>query len=70
VVGRAYSHYLADVRLGWQGMLETLQADARQVQKGWGISHLYLELGKYSEQVARYLETLSQDAVRMILSAI
>jgi hypothetical protein len=69
-VDRAYSHYLADVRFGWQGMpfLEALQADAHQAQKGWGISHLYLELGEYSEQVARYLETFSQDAVRVLLS--
>jgi len=69
-VDRAYSHYLADVRLGWQGMpfLEALQADADQAQKGWGISHLYVELGEYSEQVARYLETFSQDAVTVLLS--
>ena len=68
-VDRAYSHYLADVRLGWQGMpfLEALQADADQLQKGWGISHLYLELGEYSEQVARYLETFGQDAVTVLL---
>ena len=39
---RAYSHYLADVRVGWQGMLclAALQADAHQAQKGLGISHL------------------------------
>ena len=44
-VDQAYSHYVADVRFGWQGMpfLKTLQADAHQAQKGMGISHLYLE---------------------------
>ena len=47
---------------------ETRQADAQQVQKGWGLSHLYLELGEYSEQVARYLETFSQDAITVLLS--
>jgi len=68
-VERAYSHYLAEVRLGWQGMpfLEALQADAHQAQKGWGISRFYLELGEYSEQVARYLETFGQDAVTVLL---
>ncbi|CAN5889279.1 sulfotransferase [soil metagenome] len=68
-VDRAYSHYLAEVRLGWQEMpfLEALQADAHQAQKGWGISRFYLELGEYSEQVARYLETFGQDAVTVLL---
>jgi len=48
--------------------LETLQADVHHAQKGWGISGLCLELGEYSEQVARYLETFSQDAVTVLLS--
>jgi len=65
-VERAYSHYLAEVRLGWQGMpfLEALQADAHQAQKGWGISRLYLELGEYSEQVARYFKIFGRDGSR------
>jgi len=32
------------------------------------MSHLYLELGECSEQVARYLETFGQDGVTVLLS--
>jgi hypothetical protein len=35
--------------------------------KGWGISHLYVEVGMYSEQVKRYIETFPESQRRIYL---
>lgn len=56
-VDRAYSHYLMDVRGGYQKLpfYEAIRQDYDKAQKGWGVSHLYVELGLYHEQLRRYL---------------
>ncbi|MEO1510122.1 MAG: sulfotransferase, partial [Cyanobacteria bacterium J06633_23] len=36
--------------------LQALQADLSSQSVGWGVSPLYVALGKYSEQVQRYLD--------------
>jgi Sulfotransferase domain len=69
-IERAYSHYLADVRydrvrLPFSGAL--LQ-DAAREKKVWGVSRLYVEMGRYASQVSRYLEAFSPDCVRVYLS--
>ncbi len=55
-VERAFSHYLMDLKLGVQSLpfLEAVEADEKRKEKGWGVSHLYLELGFYGEQLERY----------------
>ena len=64
-VGRAYSHYLNDVREGTEKrpFFEAVVEDYEQQDKGWGVSHLYTELGFYGKQVERYLSTFSPDNV-------
>ncbi len=68
-VERAFSHYLMDVRQGVVkgGFLEELKKDFEDEKKGWGISHLYVELGFYHEQIARYKECFSEDNIKIIL---
>ena len=66
-VGRAYSHYLNDVREGTEKrpFFEAVVEDYEQQPKGWGVSHLYTELGFYGEQVERYFSTFSPDNVHI-----
>ena len=57
-VDRAYSHYLNDVREGMErrSFLDALAAEQRDGPGGWGVSSLYIDCGRYAEQVARYLD--------------
>ena len=56
-VGRAYSHYLNDVREGTEKrpFLQAVTEDYEQRNKGWGVSYLYVDLGLYCHQVEKYL---------------
>jgi hypothetical protein len=65
---RAYSHYLNDVREGIEKrpFLQALEEDYARARKGWGISHLYVELGLYAEQVRRYLAAFSKKNVLVL----
>ncbi|WP_181833169.1 sulfotransferase family protein [Bacillus taeanensis] len=68
-IERAYSHYLMDFRQGVQtkSFYEALKEDYSKKEKGWGVSHLYVELGLYYEQVKRYLETFGDDQIKVLL---
>lgn len=67
-VDRAFSHYLADARYGIQRrpFHQALQQDYAGRTKGWGISHLYVELGLYCAQVSRYLERFGRENVLVL----
>jgi hypothetical protein len=68
-VERAQSHYLMDVREGVQDrpFYEAIEEDWNRSRKGWGISHLYVELGLYADQVKRYLTTFGSDQVLILM---
>ena len=69
-IERAYSHYLMDVRSGLvsgKSFLKTVLEDFKRESKGWGISHLYIDLGLYYEQVKRYLDIFPKENVKIIL---
>lgn len=69
-VRRAYSHYLMNLRDGWEGTHEFMNAirrDYSQKNKGWGKSHLYVELGLYFEQVKRYLDVFPKEQIKILL---
>jgi hypothetical protein len=66
---RAYSHYLANIRDG-RAILpfrKELEADMAKPQKGWGKSHLYLELGMYSDQIKRYKALFTPDQLKILV---
>lgn len=67
-VSRAFSHYLMDVREGMEArpFLRALQEDYAIHKKGWGISHLYVELGMYCEQISRYLDRFGRESVLVL----
>ena len=69
-VERAYSHYLMNVRDLWDydsGFINALERDFASSKKGWGKSHLYVELGLYFEQVSRYLKRFPESQVKICL---
>lgn len=68
-VSRAYSHYLNDVREGIERrtFADALREDLATEPKGWGVSSLYVELGLYCEQVARYLRRFPRENVLVLL---
>ena len=69
-IERAYSHYLMNLRGGItsnKNFLDEVIQDFNKKHKGWGISHLYIDLGLYYEQVKRYLDTFPKENVKIIL---
>lgn len=69
-VERAYSHYLMNLKEGRtseKDFIKEVLADFNKSYKGWGISHLYIELGLYYEQVKRYLELFPRQNIKIIL---
>jgi hypothetical protein len=68
-VARAYSHYLMDLREGWANLpfYNAVRQDWENLEKGYGISRLYVELGLYSNQVKTYLNAFGPKAVHIVL---
>ena len=69
-VERAYSHYLMNIRDLWDydsSFINALERDFASSEKGWGKSHLYVELGLYFEQVGRYLKRFPESQVKIFL---
>jgi len=66
-VDRAFSHYLMDLRIGYEteDFMTALKKDMTRSLKGWGISNLYVEAGMYSEQVNRYIEIFPESQRRI-----
>jgi hypothetical protein len=66
---RAHSHYLMDVREGVQDQhfYKAIEQDWYRSGKGWGRSHLYVELGLYAEQVDRYITTFGPEQVLILM---
>ena len=67
-VERAFSHYLMEVGSGSEPLSfhDALQSNARQSDGTWGVGRHYLQMGRYSEQIQRYLDTFGDDRVRVI----
>ena len=64
-ITRAFSHYLMNVGSQYKqiSFKEELENDLKKNTKGWGISHIYLELGSYHEQVKRYIDNFPPENV-------
>jgi len=69
-VERLYSQFLMNLKLGKiaeKNLLKEIEADQQKKVKGWGVSHLYLEVGNYYEQVKRYFDIFPPAQIRVIL---
>src|SRR6185295_6635753 len=68
-VDRAFSHYLMDLRIGYEteNFMAAVKKDMARNPKGWGISNLYVEIGMYYEQVKRYIEIFPERQRRIYI---
>lgn len=69
-IDRLFSQYLMNLKLGkiiTKDLLQEIQNDQNKKDKGWGVSHLYLEVGKYYSQVKKYFDMFSRNQVHVIL---
>jgi Sulfotransferase domain len=69
-IERAYSQFLFDLKYGYENNLDfhsAVKQDYYRERKGWGTSHMYVELGMYSEQVKRYLAHFEGDKVKIMI---
>jgi len=69
-IERAFSHWLMDLRSGIaieSSFIGAVLEDYSQAKKGWGVSHLYIELGLYYKQVKRYIDRFPKDNVIILL---
>jgi hypothetical protein len=68
-VRRAWSQYVMNLREGKtmeRDFLKEVFADAALAETGWGINHQYLALGRYAEQVERYLALFPRENVHVL----
>lgn len=68
-VERLYSQFLMNLKLGKiveKDLRKEIAADQAKAVKGWGVSHLYLEVGMYYEQVKRYLDIFPRQQVKIL----
>ena len=69
-VERLYSQFLMNLKLGKikeKDLLKEIEADQQKQKKGWGVSHLYLEIGNYFDQVKRYYDLFRREQIKVIL---
>lgn len=68
-IERAFSHYLMDLNAGLISgdFIEEVLKDYNRVPKGWGITHLYIDLGLYYKQVKRYLDIFPKENIKIII---
>lgn len=66
---RAYSHYLMAVQMGLEkrDFLTAFIRDRKKLDKGWGISELYFELGEYSKQIKRFQKVFPKNQIKVVL---
>ncbi len=69
-IERAFSHYLMNLKIGISknpDFISEFYEDLKKTRKGWGISHFYLELGLYYEQVKRYTDIFPKKNLKIVL---
>lgn len=68
-IKRAFSHYKMTLRVGLVkgSFYEEVQRDYAAAEKGFRVSHLYVEMGQYAAQVQRYLDVFPREQVRIYL---
>jgi hypothetical protein len=69
-VERAFSHWLMGLKIGLaknKDFFKEVLNDYNSLNKGWGISHTYIELGLYYEQVKRYFDIFPEENIKIFL---
>ena len=69
-VERAWSHYLMNIKLGYNvlpNFTEEIRRDMATTPAGWGITSNYFGLGLYAAQVARFYAHFKKHQIKIIL---
>jgi hypothetical protein len=69
-IDRAFSHWLMDLRgqdVCRRSFIEAIEEDQSVVEKWWGKSHLYVELGLYYDQIMRYKTIFPEEQLLILL---
>jgi hypothetical protein len=68
-IQRAFSHYLMSVRQRQETLpfYDAMENDYKRSDKGYFVSHLYVDLGLYSQQVTRHLDTFGPQHVKILV---
>lgn len=68
-IERAFSHYLMSVRQKEETLpfYDAIEKDYKSSEKGYFISHLYVELGLYAEQIGRYVESFGYKNIKVLI---
>ena len=69
-IDRAFSHWMMDLRdndVCHKSFIDAIADDQAKKEKGWGESHLYIELGLYFEQIKRYQDVFCKDQILIML---
>ena len=64
-IERAYSHFRMHYGNDTDDFVKAVQKDFRSPRKGWGISTLYVELGRYVPQLKRYFDRFPRDRIKI-----
>lgn len=68
-VDRAFSQYLMNIKEAKSinsSFIEEIEKDDKNEKKGWGVSHQYLELGLYYQQVKKYVDLFPKEQIKII----
>eukprot|EP00831_Metopus_contortus_P015042 TRINITY_DN16241_c0_g1_i1.p1 TRINITY_DN16241_c0_g1~~TRINITY_DN16241_c0_g1_i1.p1 ORF type:complete len:204 (+),score=33.37 TRINITY_DN16241_c0_g1_i1:109-720(+) len=69
-IERAFSHYLMNLKAGstiYNNFLSEVYFDYSKKKKGWGISHLYVEIGLYCKQIEKYKKAFPNENLKIII---
>jgi len=68
-IKRAFSHYKMTLRVGLvkDSFYQEVQRDFAALEKGFRVSHLYVEMGLYAEQLKRYQQYFPPGQMRIYL---
>lgn len=64
-IERAYSHFRMHYGNDTDDFVKAVARDFHSPNKGWGISTLYVELGRYVPQLKRYLERFPRNRIKI-----
>ena len=69
-IERAFSHWIMGIQLGIvknKSFFEQTKNDYSHSKKGWGQSHLFIELGLYYEQIKRYFDVFPSENIKVFI---
>lgn len=69
-IDRAFSHWMMDLQgedVCRKSFIDAITKDQTKEDKGWGKSHLYVELGLYHDQVKRFQDIFPEEQILIML---